>query len=291
MPTVLYPPSRPQDIGEVLDSAFVIFKVTLLKCLPYGLLAMVASQVQSIYDVATGRPLGSGGLAWWLFFGFGTLASIALWSAVILRQKAVLDERATSAVSDLAAGIRALPSMVAALVLALAAAAVGCMLLVLPGIYVLLASSFAGQVILLEGKGPVAALARSRRLVWGNALRVFTIFAVGLSMVLVFDLLMFTLVAVLLQFAGTGDLTLVTSYLPVVVIALGAVTAPFLCALGLALYGDLHARYAAKTVAEPARAGAEAVGATPSDAAAVGAATAKSPKVSPAVPAPRERAG
>ncbi len=71
-------------------------------------------------------------------------------------------------------------------------------------------------------------------------------------MVLVFDLLMFTLVAVLLQFAGTGDLTLVTSYLPVVVIALGAVTAPFLCALGLALYGDLQVRYAVRTVATTA---------------------------------------
>jgi uncharacterized membrane protein len=242
MATVLYPPTRPQDIGEVLDSAFAIFKVTLLKCLPYGLLAMVASQVQSIYDVATGRPLGSGDLTWWLFFALGTLLSISLWSAVILRQKAVLERRTSSAASDLAASIRALPSMVAALLLALLAAAVGCVLLILPGIYLLLASSFAAQVILLEDKGPVAALAESRRLVWGNAWRVFTIFAVGLAMVLVFDLMMFTLVAVLLQFAGTGDLTLVTSYLPVVVIALGAVTAPFLCALGLALYGDLQAR-------------------------------------------------
>ncbi len=257
----------------MLDSAFAIFKVTLLKCLPYGLLAMVASQVQSIYDVATGRPLGSGGLTWWLFFGLGTLASIALWSAVILRQKAVLDQRGTTALSDLAAGVRALPSVVVALVFALVTAGVGCLLLILPGIYVLLASSFAGQGILLEGKGPIAALAQSRRLVSGNALRVFTIFAVGLSMVLVFDLLMFTLVAVLLQFAGTGDLTVVTSYLPVVVIALGAVTAPFLCALGLALYGDLQARHASVVAAAPE--------------AAVG----KHGDAPPGAPAQRERAG
>src|SRR5579862_6657350 len=100
MPSVLYPPARPQAIGEVLDAAFVIFKVTLVKCLPYGLLAMVAGQLQSIYDVATGRPLGSHDAGWWSFFGLGTLAMIALWSAVVLRQKAVLDQRQTAAARE-----------------------------------------------------------------------------------------------------------------------------------------------------------------------------------------------
>ncbi len=242
MPSVLYPPSRPQSIGEVLDSAFLIFKVTLVKCLPYGLLAMVASQLQSIYDVATGRPLGSGDALWWLFFLLGMLVSIALWSAVILRQKALLEGLPSPAGQDLSAALRKLPIMVAALVLALLAVLAGLVFLVLPGIYLAVAFSLGAQAVLLSGKRPVEALRYSLRLVSGNALRAFTVFCVGLSIVLVFDMLMFTLVAVLLQFAGTGDLTVVTSYLPVVVIALGAVTAPFLCALALALYGDLLVR-------------------------------------------------
>ena len=242
MPSVLYPPPRPQSIGEVLDSAFLIFKATLVKCLPYGLLAMVASQLQSIYDVATGRPLGSGDLNWWLFFVLGMLASIVLWSAVILRQRAVLERRPTASPQDLSEALRRLPVMVAALVLALLAVVAGLVFLILPGIYLAVAFSLGAQAVLLSGKSPIEALRHSLRLVSGNGLRAFTIFAVGLSIVLVFDLLMFTLVAVLLQFAGTGDLTLVTSYLPVVVIALGAVTAPFLCALALALYGDLQVR-------------------------------------------------
>ncbi len=245
MPTLLYPPLRPQSIGEVLDSAFLIFKVTLLKCLPYGLLAMVASQLQSLYDVATGRPLGAGGVLWWLWFVVGVLASIVLWSGVILRQQAVLDRRPSAFGTHLAQGLRRLPAMASALVLALLAVGAGLLLLVLPGVYLAVALSLTWQAVLLSGKGPLEALHRSRRLVSGNALRVFTVFSVGLSMVLVFDLVMFTLVAVLLQFAGTGDLTVVTSYLPVVVVALGSVTAPFLCALALALYGDLEVRRAA----------------------------------------------
>ena len=57
MSSILYPPARPQSIGEVLDSAFRIFKVTLLRCLPYGVLATVANQLQNIYLIMSGRAL------------------------------------------------------------------------------------------------------------------------------------------------------------------------------------------------------------------------------------------
>jgi len=249
MPSVLYPPPRPQAIGEVLDSAFAIFKVTLLKCLPFGLLAMVTSQLKSIYDLATGRALGARDFGSWLFFGLGVLASIVLWSAVILRQKGVLELRETSAAAELAKAARALPSMAIALVLGLLGCAVGLVLLVLPGLYLLLAFPFVWQVILFEHRSPVEAFGASRRLMYGNAWRVLTIFCVGLSMLLVFDIIVYMLVAVLLQFAGAGDVTLVTSAAPVVVIALGAITSPFLCALGLAAYGDLQVRYTLRTAA------------------------------------------
>jgi hypothetical protein len=111
---------------------------------------------------------------------------------------------------------------------------------------------------------------------------VLTIFCVGLSMLLVFDIIVYMLVAVLLQFAGAGDVTLVTSAAPVVVIALGAITSPFLCALGLATYGDLQVRYTLRTAA--AHGSTVAVGA---DAAQANQPT--EPSSDPSVPA--ERAG
>jgi hypothetical protein len=242
MPSVLYSPPRPQSIGEVLDSAFIIFKITLIKCLPLGLLAMVASQSQSIYDVATGRPLAAHNLTWYLFLLVGTLLSVVLSSAIILRQVAILDRQPTLLLGDLSRAFGRLPAMSVALFLGLLAVCAGLALLIVPGIYLALAFLFAGPAILLSGTGPVAALRQGLRLIRGNGLRAFTVFAVGLSVVLVFDMLMFTFVAVLLQFAGTGDVAVVTSYLPVVVICLGSITAPFGCALTLALYGDLQAR-------------------------------------------------
>jgi hypothetical protein len=244
MPSVLYPPQRPQAIGEVLDCAFAIFKVTLVKCLPFGLLAMVTSQLKSIYDVAAGRALGSQDAGSWVFFGLGVIASIVLWSAVILRQKAIVELRKTTAAAELLAAARALPSMLAALLLGLLGCAAGLILLVLPGLYLMLAFPLVWQVILFEHCKPAEAFGVSRRLLRGSAWRVLTIFCVGLSMLLVFDIIVYMLVAVILQFAGSGDVTLVTSAAPVVVIALGAITSPFLCALGLAVYADLHVRRA-----------------------------------------------
>jgi hypothetical protein len=282
MPSVLYPPQRPQAIGEVLDCAFGIFRVTLLKCLPFGLLAMVTSQLKSIFELATGRALGSRDFGSWLFFGLGVLASIVLWSAVVLRQKAMLELRETSGASELARAARALPSMAVSLVLGLLGCAVGLALLVLPGLYLMLAFPFVWQVILFEHRRPVEAFGASRRLMYGNAWRVLTIFCVGLSMLLVFDIIVYMLVAVLLQFAGAGDVTLVTSAAPVVVIALGAITSPFLCALGLATYGDLQVRYTLRTAA--AHGSTVAVGA---DAAQANQPT--EPSSDPSVPA--ERAG
>src|SRR5690348_53676 len=86
---ILYPPTRPQSIGEVLDTAFRIFKITLLRCLPYGVLATVAGQLQNIYTIVTGRTLRSftnSDPIWWLLYVLGALLGGALLNAIFVRQ-------------------------------------------------------------------------------------------------------------------------------------------------------------------------------------------------------------
>src|SRR6266700_2685475 len=74
MANTLYPPPRPQSVGEILDSAFRIFRATLVKCLPYAIAAVIAGLLPNIYDLATGRgllqardPLGSALGALWYY--------------------------------------------------------------------------------------------------------------------------------------------------------------------------------------------------------------------------------
>src|SRR5436853_219303 len=57
MPNILYPPPRPQSVGEILDSAFRIFGVTLLRCLPYSFLGVIVGHLTTFYDLATGHPV------------------------------------------------------------------------------------------------------------------------------------------------------------------------------------------------------------------------------------------
>jgi len=89
MSPILYPPARPLTIGEVLDSAFRIFRATLLRCLPYSVLAMVAGQLQNIYDIATGHPLhqfGRGDPLWWLLYVLGIFMAYMFINAILVRQ-------------------------------------------------------------------------------------------------------------------------------------------------------------------------------------------------------------
>src|ERR1700761_7185652 len=89
MSATLYPPGRPQTIAEVLDSAFRIFKVSLLRCLPYGVLATVAGQLQNIYLIVSGRSVRSftnTDPIWWLLYVLGALLGGTLLNAIIVRQ-------------------------------------------------------------------------------------------------------------------------------------------------------------------------------------------------------------
>ena len=55
MANTLYPPPRPQSVGEILDSAFRIFRATLVQCLPYAIAAVIAGQLPNIYYLVSGE--------------------------------------------------------------------------------------------------------------------------------------------------------------------------------------------------------------------------------------------
>ena len=95
---------------------------------------MVTSQLKSIYDLATGRALGSRDVGWWCP-SVWEAGEIVLWSAVILRQKAVLELRETSDCDGADRSRAARASFDGdLLVLGLLGCAVGLVLLVLPGL-------------------------------------------------------------------------------------------------------------------------------------------------------------
>jgi len=263
MPNILYPPPRPQSVGEILDSAFRIFRATLLKCLPYATIAVIASQLPNIYYLATGRsavariPWLIHDPVWWALYVLGYLIAVVLWSAVLLRQYAIATGRAVATGGELATGLRRLPGMVLLGILTSLAIAVwilpafalhgaarfgSMLLLAIPACYVAVALSCGWTVLLVTGKGAVASMSQSWRLTSGSWWRLTLIYSVALVLLLVLYSLSGLIAAILAVLLSHGDIAVITAATTVLVVILSAVGTPFYWALALAVLGDLTAR-------------------------------------------------
>jgi hypothetical protein len=247
-------------VGEVLDLAFRIFKATLVKGLPYGICAVVAQWLPNIYDLSRGATahavLDSSQPMRVVIFVIGVLLALMAWSALLLRQRALIEHRPTSMVLELGESLRRLPSFFLATVLFLVIVAGGFALLtVLPpqyrvglrfmlivlGMYLAVLLSCTWPAVLLARQGPLGALRLSARLVWGNWWRIAAVYAVGAVVVVVVSILVGALITAIVSSFGAG-ITVSTSVFVEVATALGAVMAPFVGALLLATFGDLRVR-------------------------------------------------
>src|SRR6266702_4334167 len=115
MSLVLYPPARPQSIGEVIDTAFRIFKATLLRSLPYSVLATVAGQLQNIYLIVTGRSLhkfANTDPAWWVLYLLGAFIGATFINTILIRQSAVASGSAAVGSAALVEGLRKTPAAI-----------------------------------------------------------------------------------------------------------------------------------------------------------------------------------
>lgn len=244
----LYPPVRPQSVSEVLDTAFQILAVSLVRTLPYGILMILAGQLGNIYNLATGRPVGPQvphDAPSALVYVLSIIAALTLWSALFLRQRAIAGGEPYSMRVELSRAVRMLPTLLPLAFCTAAAVAVGTVLLILPGIYLLVALSMAVPALVLASKSPIEAMKFSIQLVRGHWWRTLAIFAVTVIIVIVFYVLAIVLVAIAAQFARGADIALVTAAATVLIIALSAFVKPLVAAMLLAVFADLELRHAA----------------------------------------------
>jgi hypothetical protein len=264
MATNLYPPPRPLSVGETIDLAFRIFRATLLACLLFAGLAVIASELPNIYNLASGHPLSSlleqRDPIFWLLDLAGTLLTVLLWSAILLRQYAVVSGRGADAGTELATVLRRLPHLVLLGVLVALATAVwfipvaafrsagpailllAVLVLSLPATYVAVALSCAGPVLLITGKGAVDSMVQSWRLVSGSFWRLAAIYTVGLVLLFVLYALAGVVAMAVAVPLAHGDLAVLTAVTTVMVVILSSLGTPFYTALALAVYGDLSVR-------------------------------------------------
>jgi hypothetical protein len=235
--------SQPRSVAGILITALRLFVRYPLLFLALAVVVVVPYDLL-ILAVTGASPLGQGNTSTSTAFLLALL-DFALVGPLVsaLQVHAVLDigegER-PKLLELLGRGLRVLPVVAAAEIIAYIGIGIGLVLLIIPGIILALRFGVVAQVAAVERTDWPGALRRSGQLVAGNYLRVFGL----LFVVAVVNLLLVDLVA---QLAGRN----VTTLQVVLGIVIGVLTRTFQAIATAVLYFDLRAREAALTRSVP----------------------------------------
>jgi len=269
MPQPLYPPAGPQTIGQVLDTGFRIFQVSLVRCLLYGAAGMIAGQLPNIYTVFAGKSLSGAKLGdpvWSGLYLVSVFLSLIIYGALVLRQHSIVTGRRRGMRAELAETFRRLPSilgvaliggvLVGILLLSTGAATgtiemnpvvrtvvlIAGLVLLVPIAYVLVPFSFAMPAVIVDGKRALDAVRYGFMLAKGSWWRTSVIYTVMVVVIVAFYVVA-TIAAGVLAFSVSGaDIVAMSASFAVVYVALGALGLPFSSATVLATYGELKVR-------------------------------------------------
>ena len=269
VPNALYPPDGPQSIGQVLDAGFRVFKVSLVRCLLFGAVAMIAGQLPNIYSLTTGQPLDAflhGEPVTIVLSIIGSIATVYLSAVMLLRQREIAQGRRQSTRAELAHGLRRLPSVLGVVAVALALLAIvpvglfvlndagwvsaanqlplgiGLAMVGLPILWLIPGLALSIAVAVLTESGPASALRQGVGLVVGSWWRTMVTFVMWCVLLAVFNIVAVILIVMAAPLIGATDVATVTAGTPVVFVALRALGLPFLVAILLTVYGELQVR-------------------------------------------------
>ena len=124
------------------------------------------------------------------------------------------------------------------------AVGIGFVLLVIPGLILMLSLMLCWILVVLEGKGPMAALVGSHRLVWGNWWRTAAILTVGFIVLFVLYVAVAFVVGLIVPLVGFGSDPFMVAFIGGLVIngILYLLITPYYAGLLLSIYWDLKLR-------------------------------------------------
>ena len=258
MAITLYPPARPRSLAELLDASLKIFRATLPKCLPYASMAILFGQLSTLYDLSRGQmpePRDMNNPVWVTLYTVGSLLFFILWMAMLLRQSAVASGR-TPGSTDLLDALKQTPAILAiclivsAVILVLIAPpltlaepyrSIGFGLMLLPAIYLSVGLSLALPARMLTGKGVLASILYSLRLIRGHWWRTAALYIIAIAIIAAAYFFTAVMVAMILPDAGRAE-AIGRAVMAAVVLAVGAMGLIFYTAVLLSVFGDLELR-------------------------------------------------
>lgn len=243
---------RPLTLGEILDAAFALYRRHFSTFFLTAVLPMlpVVAFWAAFPLFARGNPEQVAELAnlgGWLLAPYTIPATLLIWGALLHQLSRVYLGSPTSIREGYHRGVRRLLPLLGATLLAAVLIGFGLILLVIPGILLLIMFFAVGPVVVIEGRGPIEALGRSRELArgaWGR------IFGVLVLLFLITALPTFALTAAMgvgVAASGSGAIAamespwLFTAFQAFSVL-ISALTTPFMSAGLVLLYYDRRVR-------------------------------------------------
>lgn len=264
--------------GEVLDAAYRLFRVALLRTLPYSGLAVLVLEMPTLYDelfgVSSPYPyFGREPPAWlsWatdraIVFVCALLLSVLLFGVITLRLHAVSRGERPRFRREISTALRRCPGAIVATLAAfgfpLAIYAVASVMnpflaaeilvvLTLPMLWPMALFIVALPAFWCDGLGPFISIARavkiSRRRTW----RIVGALLATACMVTVFYALTAMIVGIARSMFGFADLFLIALVRSMLTLVLGAFGVPYVLAVLVVAYEDLKLRDAERRVARP----------------------------------------
>ena len=245
-------PSAPRTIGGVLDDAIRLYTASLPKIWPLALAAAIIMVVPGLFfGLATlkNAALGPQAIAGmmkspglWLTYLLMMLLYLVVYTAMMSAVNEVALGRPVILGDALSVGTRLMPRSFAAGILMALMIGIGCVLLLIPGIYLWGIFQLVFVAIVVDDTGISDSFGTSRRLIKGYWWRSVTIMSVAIIIVMVFSFLSGFLGALLSGLLGFATVAAVVARSVVGGVINVFVYALLPCFL-VAMYYDLKLRH------------------------------------------------
>jgi hypothetical protein len=244
-------PMRPLDFGETLDGAFTLlrrnfatfFAVAFLPQVPLVVIWLVAPAFFGM-----GNPEQVTGVMSLVMTPYSIFATVLTMGALTWAAAAAYAGEAPGVGDSLRRGLSRFLPIAASTAMIWLAVMLGLVLLIVPGL-ILMAMFFAAHpVIMLENRGPIDALGRSRALSRGGRMRILGTVLVAWVITLLPAMALWVVAGVSVGIGGAADLFVggqsawAVGLLQALGIVISAVTWPFLMIVTVLLYTDRRAR-------------------------------------------------
>jgi hypothetical protein len=248
------PQLRPLALGEILDVSIKLVRrnwrtlatLVLIAAVPVAIVSLLITTSTTTYDPTTDVRTRDDGSAYGAGVAVHQLLQLVLYLlATVACFGAIADGylgRRPEWRSSLGFAARRAPMALVMGILAFLGIVAGFIALIIPGIFLAVRWSVALPALLLERRGPVAALGRSWRLVKGFWWKVFGTLFVAYLLVFVLSLAIGGVVGFLLGVFTSVDSLLGLTLQEAVGVVVEVFTLPFTAAVIVVLYTDLRVR-------------------------------------------------